>query len=89
MYKKGYSERMNKKYYDENTSEISDTKFDILKKEIIELENKYNFLKSKNSPQIQVNKAVNFLLSEILFKSFEKIKSLTFLFLSVIGIISM
>ena len=28
----------NKKYYDENTSEITDSEFDLLKKEIIELE---------------------------------------------------
>ena len=60
LIKKKYKEKLkllnyyNKKYYDENNSEISDSKFDILKKEIIELENKYNFLKSKNSPQIQV-----------------------------------
>ena len=44
----------NKKYYDENTSEISDAKFDVLKKEIIELEKKYDYLKSGDSPQIQV-----------------------------------
>ena len=43
-----------KKYYNENTSEISDTKFDQLKKEILQLEKKYNFLKSKKSPQTQV-----------------------------------
>ena len=44
----------NKKYYDENTSEITDSEFDLLKKEIIELEKKYDFLKSKKSPQVQV-----------------------------------
>ena len=44
----------NKKYYDENTTEIRDADFDKLKKEIIELENKYKFLKSKNSPTISV-----------------------------------
>ena len=43
-----------KKYYNENISEISDSKFDHLKKEIIRLERKYNFLKSKKSPQTQV-----------------------------------
>ena len=43
-----------KKYYNENTSEVSDLKFDALKKEIIDLENKYSFLKSKDSPQLQV-----------------------------------
>ncbi len=60
LIKKKYKEKINslnyynKKYYNENISEISDAKFDILKKEIIELENNYNFLKSKKSPQIQV-----------------------------------
>ena len=44
----------NKKYYDENISEIPDSNFDVLKKEIVELEKKYDFLKSKNSPQVQV-----------------------------------
>ena len=56
LIKKKYKEKIkslnhyNKKYYDDNTSEITDAKFDILKKEIIELETKYNFLKNQNSP---------------------------------------
>ena len=60
LIKKKYKEKIksfnyyNQKYYDENISEISDSKFDLLKKEIIELEKKYNFLKSKNSPQFTV-----------------------------------
>ncbi len=60
LIKKNYKEKIdqlnnyNKKYYNENLSEISDTEFDNLKKEIINLENKYSFLKSKKSPQIQV-----------------------------------
>ncbi len=47
LIKKKYKEKIksfnyyNKKYYDENISEISDSKFDVLKKEIIELEKKY------------------------------------------------
>jgi len=44
----------NKKYYNDNISEVSDSIFDNLKKEIVELEKKYNFLKSKKSPQVQV-----------------------------------
>tara|TARA_B100001057_G_scaffold456823_1_gene504590 strand:+ start:15018 stop:17048 length:2031 start_codon:yes stop_codon:yes gene_type:complete len=44
----------NQKYYDENISEVLDSEFDELKKDIIELEKKYDFLKSKDSPQIQV-----------------------------------
>ena len=42
--------RYNKKYFDENISEISDFDFDKLKREILDLEKKYNFLKSKKSP---------------------------------------
>ena len=44
----------NQQYYNENTSQISDSDFDFLKKEVIELEKKYSFLKSKKSPQTQV-----------------------------------
>ena len=40
----------NQRYYNENSSEILDSEFDKLKKEIIELEKRYNFLKSKKSP---------------------------------------
>ena len=52
LIKKNYKEKIdqlnnyNKKYYNENLSEISDTEFDNLKKEIINLENKYSFLRS-------------------------------------------
>ena len=58
--------RFNKNYYDKNTSLISDEDFDKLKKEIIELENKYEFLDNKNSP----SKIVGFKPS----KNFKKIK---------------
>ena len=44
----------NKKYYDENNPKISDAKFDNIKNEIIELEKKYSFLKSNNSPSVKV-----------------------------------
>ncbi len=44
----------NQKYYNENVSIISDADFDNLKKEIIDLENQYSFLKSKDSPLIKV-----------------------------------
>ena len=46
--------RFNKKYFDQNISEISDADFDKLKHEIIDLEKKYIFLKSSKSPQVQV-----------------------------------
>ena len=42
--------RYNEKYFDENISEISDSDFDKLKREILDLEKKYIFLKSKKSP---------------------------------------
>ena len=44
----------NKKYYNENVSEITDSEFDDLKKEIIVEEKKYNFLKDKKSPLLNV-----------------------------------
>ena len=34
----------NKKYFDENISEISDSEYDLLKNEVISLEKKYTFL---------------------------------------------
>ena len=60
LIKKDYKKKIDlynyysQKYFDENRSEISDSEFDVLKKDIIELENKYKFLKSKKSPQIKV-----------------------------------
>ncbi len=60
LVKKEYKKKINlfnyynQQYYNENSSEISDSEFDALKRDIIKLEKKYNFLKSKQSPQIQV-----------------------------------
>ena len=58
--------KLNESYYDKNTSLISDKEYDQLKKEILELEKKYSFLKDKNSP----SKIVGFKPS----KNFKKIK---------------
>ena len=44
----------NKLYYEDSKPILSDADYDILKKEILNLENKYNFLKKKNSPSIAV-----------------------------------
>ncbi len=44
----------NQKYYNENNPKISDSDFDLLKQEIIQLEKEFKFLKSKKSPQTQV-----------------------------------
>ena len=44
----------NKLYFEKNNPQISDSEFDKLKLEIIDLENKYNFLDDKNSPSKNV-----------------------------------
>ena len=46
--------KYNKLYYNKNSSIISDYEFDILKKEVLELEKKYSFLKNKSSPSLTV-----------------------------------
>ena len=40
-------QKYNQHYYDKDKPVITDQEFDLLKKEIIDLENKYSFLKSK------------------------------------------
>jgi DNA ligase (NAD+) len=42
--------QLNKSYYDKNYPLISDSEYDLLKKEILDLEKKYKFLNSDNSP---------------------------------------
>ena len=59
-------QKYNKHYYDKDKPIISDQIFDLLKKDIIELEKKYKFLKSKHSP----TRTVGFKPS----KNFQKIK---------------
>ena len=60
LIKKEYSKKIkliehyNKSYYDESSPVISDADYDLLKKEIIEFEKKYNFLNKSNSPIGQV-----------------------------------
>ena len=44
----------NKQYFEKNNPQISDSEFDKLKSEIIDLEKKYNFLDDKNSPSKNV-----------------------------------
>ena len=56
----------NKFYYDKNNPIVSDQEFDLLKKDIINLENEYNFLKSEYSP----TRSVGFKPS----KNFQKVK---------------
>jgi DNA ligase (NAD+) len=59
-------QKCNKYYYDKNKPIISDQEFDLIKKEIIDLEKKYKFLNSKFSP----TKSVGFQPS----KNFKKVK---------------
>ena len=56
----------NKSYYEKSKPEISDADFDILKIEILDLENKYKFLKDSHSP----SKIIGFKPS----KNFQKVK---------------
>tara|TARA_Y100000591_G_scaffold321412_1_gene336403 strand:- start:444 stop:2474 length:2031 start_codon:yes stop_codon:yes gene_type:complete len=63
----------NKKYYDDNISEISDSEYDQLKKIIIDLEKKYDFLESVNSPL----KAVGFKPSKNFKKIYHKVPMLS------------
>ena len=46
--------KLNKFYYNENKSLVSDAEYDQLKKEIFQIEAKYNFPKSKYSPSLLV-----------------------------------
>ena len=59
-------QKYNKHYYDKDKPTVSDQRFDLLKKEIINLENKYKFLKNKHSP----SRSVGFEPS----KNFKKVK---------------
>jgi len=58
--KKNYQDKVklfnkhNKYYYNQSKPLITDQKFDLLKKEISKLEEKYSFLKNKNSPLTSV-----------------------------------
>ena len=58
--------KYNKNYYDKNKPIVSDQIFDLLKKDIINLESKYKFLKNEHSP----TKSVGFEPS----KNFQKVK---------------
>ncbi len=60
LIKKEYLTKINKLkehnqlYYEKSKPKISDAEYDELKKEIIELEKQYDFLKSKNSPSSSI-----------------------------------
>ena len=65
--------KFNKFYYDDNNPKVSDLKYDELKREILLLESKYSFLKSKKSP----SKTVGFKPSKNFKKSQHKIPMLS------------
>ena len=46
--------KYDKIYFEQNSSLVSDKEYDLLKREILVMEDKYNFLKSKNSPSNKV-----------------------------------
>ena len=46
--------KLNKFYYEKNNPIVDDREYDNLKKDILKLESKYSYLKSKNSPSIIV-----------------------------------
>ena len=63
----------NKNYYEKSKPLISDAEFDKLKIEILELENKYNFLNKTNSP----SKSVGFKPSKNFYKVKHKVPMLS------------
>ena len=79
LVKKNYKEKIkllnyyNKRYHDENKSEITDSEYDNLKKKILELEDKYKYLKSKNSP----SKIVGYKPSKNFKKVFHRVPMLS------------
>ena len=46
--------KFDKAYFDDDNPIISDRDYDYIKKEILNLEKKYNYLKSKNSPSQKI-----------------------------------
>ena len=56
----------NELYYDKSDPLISDAEYDFLKKDILQLENKYKFLKNNSSPAKNIGHKPS--------KSFEKFK---------------
>ena len=66
LHKINLLEEYNKNYYDKDNPIVSDQEYDLLKKEIIDLENSYKFLNNDRSP----TKIVGFKPS----KNFQKIK---------------
>ena len=79
LIKKKYNEKLeilkkyNRKYYNDNISVVTDAVYDLLKKDIIDLEKEFNFLKSKDSP----SNLVGFKPSKIFKKVSHKVPMLS------------
>ncbi len=65
--------KLNKNYFNENNPLVSDSEYDYLKKEILALERKYQFLNHKNSP----SKSVGYKPSKNFKKSLHKVPMLS------------
>ena len=65
--------KYNKEYYLDNDSSIEDSKFDSLKKDILDLEKKFSFLKNNDSP----SKSVGYKPSRNFQKAKHKVKMLS------------
>ena len=65
--------RLNKLYYDQSNPEVNDNEYDELKIEILDLEKKYKFLNSKDSP----SKTVGYKPSKIFKKILHKVPMLS------------
>ena len=63
----------NERYYNDNSTEITDSEYDELKKDIIDLEKKYEFLSSKDSP----SKIVGYKPSKNFKKALHKVPMLS------------
>ena len=61
----------NKNYFEKSAPTISDREYDIIKKEILDLEKKFLFLKSPLSPSgsLGYKPSKNFIKSNMVFKS--------------------
>ncbi len=63
----------NKKYYEDSNPQINDSEYDKIKKDILDLEDKYKFLKNQDSP----SKKVGLKPSKIFLKSKHRLKMLS------------
>ena len=63
-------QKYNKFYYNKSSPIVTDYEFDQLKKEILDLEKKYSFLKNKNSPSFSVGFAPQLTLQPLILEKF-------------------